>query len=323
MSEKANAGTGCLVRGDTVPAVQGGLVAMTVYHVIAGLSCYENGSAGTGVGEASGGQAPRPSLSLYGAHNSPVWAVSWVDYPDGGREVAAVRVYPGRVVSRQVRRGTGKDRERGARRARREVVRRARYYGLRYMWSFTFPGEGVHDYGVAAGLFAEWMRKHGERWFRGDYLTVLEWHPGGHGWHVHVLSSRRPPLVWLVRVRLSWTRFLMRRGMSPSGGARVIRVHVKDFGSGLAAGKYAGKYVAKDFDRVPAGRRRFRCGYGVRPVERKRGFLRGRVEQVLRQVAAWGRVVWIWWSGADEGWQGPPAVAAEVWRSGEEGRMCS
>ena len=254
----------------------------------------------------------KSSLSSYWGHNSPVWSLSWVDYPDGGREVGAVRVYPGRVVSRQVRSRTGKYRERGARRARREVVRRARYYGLRYMWTFTFPGEGVHDYVRAAGLFAEWMRKHGERWFRGDYLTVMEWHPGGHGWHVHVLSSRRPPLVWLVRMRMSWTLFLKRRGMAPSGGARVVRVHVKDWGTGYAAGRYAGKYVAKDFERVPVGHRRFRCGYGVRPVERQRCVIGGAIQEVLRQVVSWGRVVWIWMSSSEDGWSGPPALAAEV-----------
>jgi hypothetical protein len=112
----------------------------------------------------------------------------------------------------------------------------------RYMLTLTFGSEGEHDRLTAAKLVRTWIRDAhtGSSWLRGCYVIVPELHPGGHGWHMHILTPNRIPIE---RVRSSWTRFLAARGYSSPTGR--IRCHAKDWGSSRHAAAYASKYVTK------------------------------------------------------------------------------
>ena len=156
--------------------------------------------------------------------------------------------------------------EESARRARSRVRRVVRYYGLRYMVTLTFPGDGVHEYNRALRLLQDFIHDHGATLrLGGHYVCVPELHPGGHGWHWHALVCRRFSKAELRALWEGWTAFLTRRGMAPSGGAQFVRVDVKDWGSAAAASGYATKYVSKAFEDggLRKNRRRFLASQGA------------------------------------------------------------
>jgi hypothetical protein len=151
------------------------------------------------------------------------------------------------------------------RRARARVRRMARAAQLRYMWTFTFPVP-VHDLNEAARLVAGWLHSPahrngpGKRFFDGCYVAVPERHPGGHGWHWHVLVGRHADVNL---VRISWTRYLRLKGRC--GEEQLARVNVKLWGSARTAAAYAAKYVSKAFEAadIPAGSHRYKVGDSV------------------------------------------------------------
>lgn len=141
-----------------------------------------------------------------------------------------------------------------------------RTYGLHLMVTLTFPGSGVHDYDESLRYVQDFIHDHGEViHLGGTYVVVPELHPGGHGWHWHVLVCRRFTKAELHRARAEWTAFLGRRGMPPSGGAVWVRVNLKDWGTAKAAAGYAAKYVGKTFEEGHVGkhRRRFLASLGA------------------------------------------------------------
>ena len=152
------------------------------------------------------------------------------------------------------------------RRAKTRVRRVVRFYSLRYMVTLTFPGEGVHDYNRALRYVQDFIHDHGEVLHLGGcYLSVPELHPGGHGWHWHVLVHRRFSKAELKTLWIEWTAFLGRRGMHPSGGAEYVRIDVKRWGSSASAARYAAKYVGKSLEGTGLGknRRRFLASQGA------------------------------------------------------------
>jgi hypothetical protein len=152
------------------------------------------------------------------------------------------------------------------RRARSRVRRIVRYFSLRIMVTLTFPGEGVHDYDRALRLLQDFVHDHGPTvHLGGHYVAVPELHPGGHGWHWHVLISRRFTKSELGELWVGWKAFLGRRGMEPTGGAEYVRVDVKAWGSAEAAAGYAAKYVGKSFEQghLDKHRRRFLASQGA------------------------------------------------------------
>lgn len=271
-----------------------------------------------------GGNRPGPSLvktTLLGSFKpivdyetgeimeGPV-AVSVTEYPDGVELAAVVRRRPGpaEVEDARFRReidklGPSEARERSARRresresrALSESVRRAkgrvrkivRYYGLTLMVTLTFPGEGIHEYDRALHLLQAFVHDHGEvLHLGGHYVAVPELHPGGHGWHWHVLVHRRLSSGELAMLRSEWTAFLGRRSMHPSGGAEWVRLDLKDWREAGAAAGYASKYVGKAFDEGQIGkhRRRFLASLGALvEVERASARSLAEVVQVVRSV---------------------------------------
>lgn len=185
-------------------------------------------------------------------------------YPDGGELVGyreRVHLAPFLVDIKHGRRAgkTPEEYEKEhCRRAACMLRRRARNAGLVKMWTLTFPGQGIHDYDVAAQLFSRWMNDYGNVFFRGYYVAVPELHPGGHGWHWHILTRK---YISVEKVRRSWTNFLIRRGYEPTGGAKYVRIHVKRMGSSRRAASYIAKYVSKSIGvGIPKGRKRYRYG---------------------------------------------------------------
>jgi hypothetical protein len=135
------------------------------------------------------------------------------------------------------------------------------------------------------------------------YAWTSEWHPGGHGLHVHFAVGR------YVRQRL--IRDVWGRGI----------VHIKligdlPHGSGAleearAAAGYLAKYVSKSLDdqRRAAGLHRYEVAQGFQP---QRLQLAGAVEEEVlgEAVARMGGAApsRVWRSSTAEGWSKPPAV---------------
>lgn len=146
----------------------------------------------------------------------------------------------------------------------------------------------------AVGLFIRRLRRE----FPGiRYIYALELHPGGHGWHVHMLVDR---YMAKNRIAACWGHGFVdvRRhkgrddGASPVGRARK-----------LAA--YLAKYIAKALDENRSiGRHRYERAQGM-SVTCAEGD--GEFDAVVTWVfQQWGgRVCWSWWSGDDDEWRGP------------------
>lgn len=246
-------------------------------------------------------------------------SVSGIEYPDGGevwavpRPVGSARAMKGeaeeRLYQQEVRahgeteaksRAAERERERAersaaesVRRAKSRVRRVVRFFGLSLMVTLTFPGDGVHDYDLALRLVQDFIHDHGECiHLGGHYVAVPELHPRGHGWHWHVLVCRRLTKSELHALRAGWTSFLGRRGMEPSGGARWVRIDLKDWGSAGAAAGYASKYVGKTMEdgRLGKHRRRFLASQGAE-VEIKRESAASLVEVQVALEALPGCVV--------------------------------
>lgn len=153
-----------------------------------------------------------------------------------------------------------------AARARRVVVRLARYTNMQNMWTLTFPGAGVHDYETAYRLVSGFIHYDGA-WVRSRaYEAVPELHPGGHGWHWHVLfNGPRMPRSVLVELQRAWTRYVRIHGeVEGWDGKSLVRHHVKRWSSARCAARYAGKYVAKSVgEGLAKGRHRYLRGEGL------------------------------------------------------------
>lgn len=189
-----------------------------------------------------------------------------------------------------------------ARRARGKVRRYCAANRLNRLGTLTYRGAGCHDPLVA--------REHIGEFFRGlrrsiggkalPYLWTDEWHPGGHGLHLH----------------FSVAQYVRRSALESNWGHGFL--HIKligdlPVGSGSLeearrAARYLAKYVGKDSDRPRAGLHRYEVAQGFQPREI---WMTGRsADEVIalaadRIGAAPDR---IWRSSDEEQWDGPPAV---------------
>lgn len=231
----------------------------------------------------------RGDLSLSLLHNSEeeLWQLSERTYPDGGREwsitpkKAASGVFPtthgeslaarknGALVGSYDRTTPRLPRDyvqESAARARRKVRRVGRYCEMVNMYTLTFPGEGVHEYGVAYKLVSSFVRDKGG-WLRGrGYIAVPELHPRGHGWHWHILfRGPRMPRHILVALQRMWTSYLGSHAeIAGWDGQSLVRHHVKRWSSARVAARYAGKYVAKAVgEGLAPGRQRYLRSEGL------------------------------------------------------------
>jgi len=195
-------------------------------------------------------------------------------------------------------------------RARQEAARRARAKLRRYcaanrlnrLATLTYAGEGCFDplqlredvrgffRGLRGGLGGE----------RFPYAWTSEWHPGGHGLHVHFAVGR------YVRERL--IREVWGRGIT-----HIKRIQDLPVGSGAVeearrAAGYLAKYVSKSLDNDPVpGLHRYEVGQGFQP--RVIPFEGDSEAAVIAMASAemGSAPVQVWRSASVEGWRAPPA----------------
>ena len=132
------------------------------------------------------------------------------------------------------------------------------------------------------------------------YAWVPEWHPGGHGLHVHFAVGQFVPVglvkgVWgrgIVHIKLI--------GDLPTGSGALEEAR--------AAGRYLAKYVSKSIgdERVPR-LHRYEVAQGFQPE--KVPLAGDSDEAVIAQASErmGSEPVVFWRSAEQEGWRGPPA----------------
>jgi hypothetical protein len=191
------------------------------------------------------------------------------------------------------------------RRARGQVRRYCAANGLNRMGTLTYAGVGIHDPKLLRrDVRAFWRRLRAELGGPFPYLWVPEWHPGGHGLHVHFAAGRYVQRALLVA---SW----------PHGFPHIKLIGDLPVGSGVRvearrAGRYLAKYVAKDAESggQPAGLHRYEVAQGFQP--REVTIERPTEAEALAAVISLmgGQPEYTWRSREHEDWEGPPALFA-------------
>src|SRR3990172_591074 len=181
----------------------------------------------------------------------------YVDAAEAGASLSSVR------RGGKTRRESDPERSAGeaARRARGQIRRYCASNRLNRLGTLTYAGAGCHDAHVlrsdVGGFFRRMRRELGGDAF--PYLWVPEWHPGGHGLHVHFAVGRYVPHGL---IRETWARGIVHiklLGDLPvgSGALAEARLPARDFG------EYAGKAI--DDDR-PSGLHRYEVAQGFAPL---------------------------------------------------------
>jgi hypothetical protein len=233
----------------------------------------------------------------------PLWALSL--YPQAAEGGGCLRGRRGNEPSGN-RPDPARSSAEAARRARGKLRRYCAANTLNRFATLTYAGEGCHDprrlrLDVAA-FFRDLRTELGAAF---PYVWVPEWHPGGHGLHVHFAVGRFVPRGAIER---AWGRglfFIKLIGDLPVGaGAR---------GEARVVAGYLSKYVSKSFDddgRI-AGLHRYEVAQGFQP-ERIEVYGRSAddvIERASRYMQAAPERVWL--SSSVEGWRGPPACWAQ------------
>lgn len=226
------------------------------------------------------------------------------------------------------------NRNRSARRAKKDVRQYIVANECRYMWVLTFAEalhgpEGFRAAMAAVARFVRTLRRHGI--YADAYVFAPEPHPNkdgksldgdcehelcpcnGHGWHVNFSVRRRVPFevmgeAWgegFVFVT-DWLDPKRRhRGRTTTSKANALRD---------AAG-YQTKYVTKAFDvPLPPGVHRYEVGQGFQPgVERFEDEDQAVVVAHICFVLGHGAAAMEWASSNEwENWEGPPCITARA-----------
>ncbi len=213
--------------------------------------------------------------------------------------------------------GTRKPREPGAAtidpvRSRQESERRAKTAVRRYatanrlnrLFTFTYRGEGQHDYKELCSDMNAFVKRLRYR-FKNKafpYVWVAELHPGGHGWHVHMCIGRYVLKATLAEV---W------------GHGFVDAIEIKAKGDERrkyrVAASYVSKYVSKAMDTVP-NRQRYKVAEGFPPREQS-DCVQAVGSVAVHHVSEFyfgGRTPKRVWCSSEVGddWHGPPIMVA-------------
>lgn len=190
-----------------------------------------------------------------------------------------------------------------ARRARSKCRRYCAANRLNRLGTLTYRGAGCHDpMALRADVAVFWRDL---RRLVGDgpypYLWTPEWHPGGHGLHVHFAVGR---FIKRALIEEAWGHGFVHiklLGDLPVGSGVVAEAR-------RAAG-YLAKYVGKGFDAQRlAGLHRYEVAEGFQPtVTPVWGASRA---EVIRAASVLMRAQpeRVWSSDSALEWQGPPAV---------------
>ena len=213
---------------------------------------------------------------------------------------------PRRSVDRG-RRGEAKDPERSAAEAARRAGTCIRRYTaanrLNRLGTLTYA-KSCHDQIQLREDVGEFFRNLRES--LGEpfpYLWVPEWHPGGHGLHVHFAVGR---YIRHRQIKEAWGRGFVHiklLGNVPIGQGSL--------GEARQASRYLAKYVGKDVHAEHIlGLHRYECAQGFRPkleriVARSSSVA---VAEASERMGSWPDIIWR--SREAERWYGPPALWA-------------
>jgi len=222
-------------------------------------------------------------------------------YPEAG-EGGGCLVVPIRPLAVGRPPNVERSRQEAARRARAKLRRYCAANRLNRLATLTYAGEGCFDAQQLRADVSEFFRA-----LRGElggkpfaYAWTSEWHPGGHGLHVHFAVGR------YVRERVI-------RGVWGRGITHIKRIQDLPVGSGTVeearrAAGYLAKYVSKSLDEDPTpGLHRYEVAQGFQP--RVVPFT-GDSEAVVVAAASeamGGEPARVWRSAGVEGWRGAPA----------------
>ncbi len=246
-------------------------------------------------------------------------------YPDAREATGSFQS----AVSRRSAPGGGgesgaRSRVEAARRAQGKLRRYCAANGLNRLGTLTYAGEGCHDPFQLRTDVAEFFtqlrkvgltggrltlpKKHHHATSEGmAYVWVPQWHPGGHGLHVHFAVGR---YVDRSRIEECW----------PHGFVHIKLLSGLSTGSGWLeearlAARYLSRYIGEQLDdhRRSAGLHRYEVAQGFQP---RTEILRGHsaeelIEQASRLFGA--RPSRVWHSQQSEDWHGPPACWLQ-WR---------
>lgn len=170
------------------------------------------------------------------------------------------------------------------------------------MWTLTFAERTTAaDRPVVVAALQRFGKRLARRLPGIRWLAILEEHPGGHGWHIHMLVSRYVPKAM---VRSIW-------GHGHIDVRQIAGRGVKDdLSAARKAAAYASKYVSKAVDgtpRSPGEHRYYRSeSMPITTIEAEGDFF----ALVCQVWAHFGhRIGWVWWSGDDPEWRGPRVLA--------------
>ena len=185
------------------------------------------------------------------------------------------------------------------RRARTKVRRYCTENRLRFMWTFTYRGDGEHDLRKVRRdverLLASVRASRGKAF---PYLWVPELHKTEHGIHVHMGVPFYFDQALLEKL---WGRgWVWCSDKKPKGAAAFLGYQI--------AARYLSKYLGKAFDTAEFGCHRYERAQGYEIT----------VERTIRHDMDDGReyaeqrfgfpVVFEWSSASAEAWEGPPLV---------------
>jgi hypothetical protein len=203
--------------------------------------------------------------------------------------------------------GGGSSGEVAHRRARGKLRRYCAANRLNRLGTLTYAGQGCHDPHQLRDDVARFFRRLRERVGRDlAYAWVPEWHPGGHGLHVHFVVGR---FVHYRDIREAWGH----------GMVHITLLSDLPVGSGVRgearlAARYLSKYLGKDFGpRDGSGLHRYEVAQGFQPraeVIRTPSWEDG-IDAASMLVR--GSPEYIWRSADAADWAGPPAIWA-TWR---------
>jgi hypothetical protein len=195
-----------------------------------------------------------------------------------------------------------RSRQEAGRRARGKLRRYCAANRLNRFGTLTYAGAGCFDpqelRSDAAGFFRGLRRELGGEPL--PYAWASEWHPGGHGLHVHFAVGRY--------VRRSLIQEVWDRGITHIKLIGDLPVGSGSLEEARQAARYLAKYVSKNIadERVPR-LHRYEVAQGFQPEPVR---LSGRSDDAVLELASeliGSSPSIVWRSRQQEGWQGPPS----------------